>query len=133
MPIIDLSGMGGLIKKNLMVYFNSRKKGADHQNAMKMCLATRYRLETDKIQEAVSWWKGVRMAEADYIKMAHIKITKPPTKDDIEKDELRDLLHTMYTIESHLDQRDTFIRVKENERFDDKFSKLYDSMKAEYS
>lgn len=122
MNIFDSLGMGGLIKANLKVYFDSIKHGINHRDALTVVLKSRYPFEAGKSREVALRWEGARMAEA------HLDKTKPPA----EKDELRDLIHTMYSVETHLDRADVFKRIKENEKFDAKFNELYDSMKTKY-
>lgn len=126
MNIFDFLGMGGLIKDNLKVYFDSIKDGINHKDALMVVLKSRYPFEPGKSREVALRWERPRMAEAQFDK------TKPPTEKDVEKDELRDLIHTMYSVEAHLDRADVFKRIKENEKFDDKFNELYDPMKTKY-
>ncbi|OGO24353.1 MAG: hypothetical protein A2Z28_06500 [Chloroflexi bacterium RBG_16_51_9] len=115
-----LGAMGPLIKSNLRVYFDLVNHGVDHKEALVMVLKSRYPFEPGKILTVQARWIGTRMAEA------HFDRTKLPTA----KDELRDLIHTMYSVETHAERAVGLTRLKENERFDDKFNKLYDSMKV---
>ena len=129
MSIFASWSMGGLIKANLKVYFDSVKIGIDHNEALAVVLKSRYPFEPGKIREVSSLWRGAIRAEADYARFAKIE---PPTEIDVERDELRDLILNMYYVETHLDITDTFKRREETIKFEDKFNELYDKMKAEY-
>ena len=119
--------MEGLIKANLSIYFDTIKRGVDHSSAIFMVLKTRYPLSSSKRREVESFWRGARKAELQSEK------NQPPTRKDLEMAELKDLIHSMYSVETHLDRTDVFKRIKENEKFDSEFNKLYDSLKIKYS
>lgn len=116
MGIFSMGGMGGLVKANLSVYFDSIKRGINHEDALMTCLKSRYPFEPNKLREVMIKWHGYKA-------------------NDTGKDELRDLIYIMYSVETHLDIDDRFRRIKALEifwKFDEKFNELYDSVKAKY-
>ncbi|MFC1924788.1 hypothetical protein ACFLXA_05450 [Chloroflexota bacterium] len=124
--IFAMWSIGALIKANLKAYFYSIASGASHEDALARVLKSRYPLSRDKREHVAESYHGRRIGKAKF------SSTKPATQEDAEKDELQDLIFTMYEIETHLDRVDTFQIMKEEEKFDDKFNEIYDSMKHKY-
>jgi len=111
--------MGGLIKANLSVYFDLIKMGLDHENALIRLVKSRYPLEPGKFRKVMTEMPRIIALNASEER------TTLPTK----KDELRDLLWTMYCVEVKLDFADTYPLKME---LIDKFEDLYDSIKTKY-
>ena len=87
-------GIGGIIKSNLRVYFDSLRHNATHKDALARCLKTRYPFEPDKIREVLLHWEQSLMVKV------HFNDIKALT----DKDELRELIKSMYNVETHLDR-----------------------------
>ena len=126
MSFFSFLGVEGVIKANLTVYFDSLKQDSDHEKAMTLMLKTRYPLDASKRREVGLRWNGTRRAEEEFNKEA--------SRDFIElhKAEVKDLIYVMYQTETHLDKADVNKRIKENQKFDEIFEKLYDPMEASY-
>lgn len=114
--------MGGLIKANLKAYFDSIKMGLVHEDALIMVLKSRYPFEPGKIRKVMTEVPGIIALNAGEER------TTLPAK----KDELRDLICTMYFVEIKLDFADRYTLYMLNMKLIDKFNDLYDSIKAKY-
>jgi hypothetical protein len=122
MGIFSLFGKQGFIKSNLKVYFEFRKLGAIHEDALMTCLKTRYPFEPGKSQDVKICWEGAMMADQ------YLNKTKRLT----DKQQLMELVRAMYTVETYLDKVDSFKRVDELDKLEEEFNKQYDLMQQKY-
>ena len=122
MGIFDSFGMTGIIKSNLSVYFDLRKDGFNHKDALSKVLESRYFLEHGKYQKVLSQWQRVSLNTESQEK----------STSSSEKDELLELIQIMYLVEVHLDDADYFTKLGKRDKLSDKFDELYNSIKTKY-
>lgn len=120
---LDLKAMENLAKVNLDGYFNCRKNGMNHNDALTKLLKSRYFIERGKQQKVMALWSETRalISRSD------------GTTSKKESDELRYLLNYMYIVETHLDRVDTETRNTYNMAFRDIFNELFELIKAKYN
>ena len=123
MSMVSRKAMANLIQVNLAGYFGLRKDGLSHEDALRKLVKTRYLFfERGKREKVMTLW-----SEAKASKLRMNETTSPS-----EKDELRDLLHYMYIVETHLDKVDMLSLEAYNLEFDDKFNELFELVKTKY-
>lgn len=123
MNVVSRKAMANLIQVNLTGYFGLRKDGVSHEDALRKLVKTRYLFfERGKRDKVMTLW-----SEAKASKLRMNKTTSPS-----EKDELRDLLGSMYIVETHLDKVDMLTLEAYNLEFDDKFNELFELKKTKY-
>ncbi len=123
MGIFDSFGMTGIVKSNLSVYFDLRKDGFTHKDALSKVLESRYPFERGKYQKVLSQWQRESLNTESLEKSA----------SSLEKDELLELIQIMYLVEVHLDDAGLFIKMGKRDKLSDKFDELYNSIKVKYS
>jgi hypothetical protein len=122
MNIITSKAMTNLIRVNLAGYFDLRKDGVSHKDALTKLLKSRYFFERGKRNKVMTLWSEARASKS------RISETTSPS----EKDELRDLLRYMYIVETHLDKADMLSLEAYKLEFDDKFNELFELVKTKY-
>ena len=123
MSMVSRKAMTNLIQVNLTGYFDLRKDGLSHEDALRKLVKTRYLFfERGKRDKVMALW-----SEAKASKLRMNKTTSPS-----EKDELRDLLGYMYIVETRLDKADMLTLEAYNLEFDDKFNELFELIKTKY-
>ena len=123
MGIFDSFGMTGIVKSNLSVYFDLRKDGFTHKDALSKVLESRYPFERGKYQKVLSQWQRESLNTESLEKSA----------SSLEKDELLELIQIMYSVEVHLDDAGLFIKMGKRDKLSDKFDELYNSIKVKHS
>ena len=118
MSIFTARAMRGLIKANLKIYFDSRKMGLDHEDALDMVLKSRYPFEPGKKRKVMTELPGIIALNAG----------EERTTLRTHQEELRDLICTMYFVEMKLDFADRYTLHMRNMELVDIFNELYDSM-----
>ena len=123
MGILSSMAMKSIIKANLNVYFDLvEKRGLDHDDALAEVLESRYPFEPGKKREVVNVLpiiSSLNTVEG---------ITTTPEK----KEQLRDLISTMYFIETKQDVGDFFSLHMKYTEFIERYDGLYDSIEAKY-
>ena len=123
MPNKIIAGsMKTTIKVSLGVYFDSIKNGIAHKDALMKVLKSYFRYEPGKIQKVTTGLLG-----SDILKANTDRILLPKEK----KDDLHDLILTMYFVATHVDANSMFAMEAE-QKFFVIFEELYDSMKTKY-
>ena len=125
MNTLSRKAMANLIKTNLECYFDRKKRGVSHEDALMKLVKTRYLFfERGKCNRVMTLWSEAKAS----------KLRIDETANPSEKDELRDLLGYMYIVELGLDKVDgvSLEACMIEQEFDDKFNELFELTEAKY-
>jgi len=119
---IIVGAMKATTNVSLAVYFDSIKNGIAHKDALMKVLKSHFRFEPGKISKVQAELLGSNTLKAN---------TDKPLLPKQIKDDLLDLIWTMYCVETHVDTNSLFESEAE-QNFFVIFNELYDSMETKY-
>ena len=123
MGILSSMAMKSIIKTNLNLYFDMiTKSGLNHDDALAKLLESRYHFEPGKIMEVTG--------ELPII--SSLKTVEGSDKTPKQEGELRDLISTMYFVETKQDIGNYSAVHMKYAEFSERYNDLYDSIKAKY-